>query len=248
MRKQKPDQPTPTDPKEKEASQNRSLDLLCSSSRPCGIPGFQITHKVYKALGIVQIYPAAAEQLQNVTHLEGFEASRGSRKHPNFREALKPVISILRYLRRWFEHRAFKKVKIEFYPITFGMDRLLSVLWSHGPSLPAAGRYYCKITCFGCPVGVWNLSPPLWHFELEVWIDKKKFFGFIFSQREFDKKIDRHDFSEVLRYSSTAAVRTIKKHQAFEMAFTLFPLLAAKLKNLITVLLPWVHCLMDEKD
>lgn len=47
--------------------------------------------------------------------------------------------------------------------------------------------------------------------------------------------------------ASAAAIRSIKKHQAFEMAFTLFPFLAAKLKNLIKVLLLWVHPLMDGK-
>lgn len=47
--------------------------------------------------------------------------------------------------------------------------------------------------------------------------------------------------------ASTAAIRSIKNHQAFEMAFTLFPFLAAKLKNLIKVLLLWVHCLTDGK-
>lgn len=47
--------------------------------------------------------------------------------------------------------------------------------------------------------------------------------------------------------ASTAALRNIKKHQAIEMAFTLFPLLGAKVKNLITVPLPWVHPLKDGK-
>lgn len=47
--------------------------------------------------------------------------------------------------------------------------------------------------------------------------------------------------------ASTAAIRSIKNHQAFEMAFTLFPSLAEKRKNLIKVLLLWVHLLMDGK-
>lgn len=48
--------------------------------------------------------------------------------------------------------------------------------------------------------------------------------------------------------ASTAALRSIKKHQAIEMAFTLFPPLGAKVKNIITVPLPWVHPLIDGKD
>ena len=48
--------------------------------------------------------------------------------------------------------------------------------------------------------------------------------------------------------ASTVAVRSIKKHQAIEMAFMLFPPLGAKVKNLIPVPLPWVHPLIDGKD
>ncbi|XP_064509553.1 LOW QUALITY PROTEIN: IQ domain-containing protein M [Pseudopipra pipra] len=200
-------------------------------------------------------------QKKNITQLEVFEASRDSRKHPSIREVLKAVICILRYMRRWFEHRALKIVKIN--------------STSHGPSLPAAERYYSNITCIRCQTGVLDLSPPIWYFELEQWIDKKKFYETMFSQREVDKKMERNDLEvsgracndplnveqqqqllcDLQRESlfgnlttSTAAVRSIKKHRAFEMAFTLFPFLAPKLKNLITVLLPWVHHFMDEKD
>ncbi|KAM9295749.1 LOW QUALITY PROTEIN: IQ domain-containing protein M [Morus bassanus] len=121
---------------------------------------------------------------KNVTHLEVFEASCDSRKHPSSREVLKAVICIQIYVRGWLEHRAFKRVKIK-------------------------------------PAGVLNLFTPLRYFELEEWMDKKK--------------------------SSTAAVRSIKNHQAIEMAFTLFPPLGAKVKKPITVLL-WVHPLMNGKD
>lgn len=47
--------------------------------------------------------------------------------------------------------------------------------------------------------------------------------------------------------ASTASVRNIKKHQAIEMAFTLFPPLGAKVKNVVTVPLPWLHPLLDGK-
>lgn len=47
--------------------------------------------------------------------------------------------------------------------------------------------------------------------------------------------------------ASAAAIRSIKKHHTFEIASILFPFLAAKLKNLIKVLLLWVPPLMDGK-
>ncbi|KAM6072997.1 LOW QUALITY PROTEIN: IQ domain-containing protein M [Theristicus caerulescens] len=295
--------------KENFLSLSTSLDLPCASPRPYGIPGFPITHKVQafvhqteKQTFCTLISSEKRLDLQsqkkvkeNVTHLEVFEASCDSRKHPSSREELKAVICIQRYIRGWLEHRAFKRVKIK--------------STSHGPSLPAVLRYYHKmIARIKCQAGVLDLSTPLRYFELEEWMDKKKcksshfliVFSFIFilvfdgslysqagviekidvvvqlfsssiyetmfSKREFDKKMDRSDLPEFLRdcgYSipasgtqhvfqlfclpSTAAVRSIKKHQAIQMAFTLFPPLGAKVKNLITVPLP-VHPLMDGKD
>ncbi|KAF1458912.1 IQ domain-containing protein M, partial [Pygoscelis antarcticus] len=205
---------------------------------------------------------------KNVTHMEVFEGSHDSRKHPSSREVLKAVFCIQRCVRWWLEHRAFKRVKIK--------------STSHGPSLPAVVRYYCKmIARIKYRAGVLDSSTPLRYFELEEWMDKERYviqffdriifyFNFIyetmFSKSEFDKKMDRNYLPEFLRGcvcsipasgiqrvfqlvcpASTAAVRSIKKHQAIEMAFTLFSPLGAKVKNLITVPLPWVHPLMDGK-
>lgn len=86
----------------------------------------------------------------------------------------------------------------------------------------------------------------------------------MFSKRVFGQKMDRGHLPEFFRDcgyfipasgvqrifqlvfpASATAVRNIKKHQAVEMAFTLFPPLGAKVKNVITVPLPWLHPLMD---
>ncbi|XP_074762050.1 LOW QUALITY PROTEIN: IQ domain-containing protein M [Athene noctua] len=196
-------------------------------------------------------------QKKCVSHQKVFEASRGgSRKHPSSREVLKAV-GIQKYVRGCLQHKAFRRVKVK--PT------------SHGPSLPAVASYYHKmIACRKCRAGVLDVSTSLCHFELEEWMDKKKFsssdYETVFFKREFDKK-DRNHLSELLRdcgYSipasvvqhvfqlvcpvSTAAARSIRKHQAVEMAFTLFPPLGAKGKNPITVQLPWVHPLMAGKD
>ncbi|KAM6136374.1 LOW QUALITY PROTEIN: IQ domain-containing protein M [Phoenicopterus ruber ruber] len=253
--------------KKENFSSLRSLDLPCASPRPYGILRFQITHKVQafvhqteKQILCTLISSDKCLDLQTqkkvkkkVTHLEVFEASRDGRKHPSSRDVLKAVICIQRYVRGWLEHREFKRVKIK--------------STGHGPSLPAVVRYYHKmIDRIKCRAGVLDLSTALRYFELEEWMDKKKFYETVFSKREFGKKMDRNDLPEFLRdcgYSipasgiqcvfqligpaSTAAVRSIKRHQAIEMTFALFPPLGAKV-NLITVLLPWVHPFMDGKD
>ncbi|KAM9378031.1 IQ domain-containing protein M [Phaethornis superciliosus] len=191
---------------------------------------------------------------KKVTHPKIVEASRDRRKHPSSGEVLKAVICIQRYVRGWLDHRAFKRVKIKSK--------------SHGPSLPSVVRSYrAMIARIKRRAGASDLSTPLQYFELEEWMDKKKFYETMFSKREFDKKMDRNDLPEFLRdcgYSipavgiqrvfqlvcpaSTAAVRSIKKHQAIEMAFTLFPPLGAKVKNIITVPLPWVHPIIDGRE
>ncbi|NXI73108.1 IQCM protein, partial [Anseranas semipalmata] len=290
--------------KKEKFSSLRSLDLPSVSPRPCGTPGFQITHKgkVYQDWrGVIAPNPvkehdqmrqkcirlkgkkidlqankkkSAASSAKserknlsdkrlslqpqkkvkkNVTHLEDLEAFCDSRKHPNSREVLKAVICIQRYVRGWLVHRTFKRIKIKSA--------------SHGPSLLAVVRSYRKMMArIKSRAGVLDLSTPLHYFELEEWMDKKKFYETMFSKRELDKKMDRNHLPEFFRDcgyfipasgiqrifqlvfpASTAAARSIKKHQAIEMAFTLFPPLGAKVKNLITVPLPWLHPLLDGK-
>ncbi|XP_038034730.1 IQ domain-containing protein M isoform X1 [Anas platyrhynchos] len=193
------------------------------------------------------------KEKKNVTHLEDFGAFCDCTKDPGSREVLKAVICIQRYVRGWLVRRAFKRVKIKSA--------------SHGPSLLAVVRYYRKMmTRIKHRAGVLDLSTPLHYFELEEWMDKKKFYEAMFFKRELDKKMDRKQLSEFFRDcgyfipasgihqvfqlvspASTASVRSIKKHQAIEMAFTLFPPLGAKVKNVVTVPLPWLHPLLDGK-
>uniref|UniRef100_A0A8B9BMC5 IQ motif containing M n=1 Tax=Anser brachyrhynchus TaxID=132585 RepID=A0A8B9BMC5_9AVES len=193
------------------------------------------------------------KEKKNVTHLEDFGAFCDCTKDPGSREVLKAVICIQRYVRGWLVRRVFKRVKIKSA--------------SHGPSLLAVVRYYCKMMArIKHRAGVLDPSTPLHYFELEEWMDKKKFYEAMFFKRELDKKMDRKQLSEFFRDcgyfipasgiqrvfqlvspASTAAVRSIKKHQAIEMAFTLFPPLGAKVKNVVIVPLPWLHPLLDGK-
>ncbi|XP_042684320.1 IQ domain-containing protein M [Centrocercus urophasianus] len=188
---------------------------------------------------------------KNVTHPEIFEAVCDSKKHPRNREELKAVICIQRYVRGWLVRRAYMRVKIKSA--------------SYGSSLLAAVKCYRNMMArIKSRAGVLDLSTPLHYFELEEWMDKKKFYEAMFSKREFGQKMDRNHLPEYFRDcgyfipasgvqrifqlvfpASATAVRNIKKHQAVEMAFTMFPPLGAKVKNVITVPLPWLHPLMD---
>ncbi|XP_072191908.1 IQ domain-containing protein M [Excalfactoria chinensis] len=192
----------------------------------------------------------ASKKLKNVTHPEIFEAVCDG-KHPSNREELKAVICIQRYVRGWLVRKAYKRIKIKSA--------------SHGPSLLAAVKCYRNMMArIKSRAGVLDLSTSLHYFELEEWMDKKKFYEAMFSKREFGQKLDRDHLPEFFRDcgyfipasgiqqifqlvfpASATSVKNIKKHQAVEMAFTLFPPLGAKVKNVITVPLPWLHPLMD---
>ncbi|NXI34239.1 IQCM protein, partial [Galbula dea] len=190
---------------------------------------------------------------KKAAQLEDFQAFCVSKKHPRSKELLRAVICIQRYVRGWLERRAFKRVKIK--------------STSHGPSLLAVVRHYrTMIAGIKARAGALDLSTPLHYLELEEWMDKKKFYEALFSKRESDKKMNRKDLAGFLRDcgypvpasgvqrvlqlvcpASGITVRSIKKHQAVEMAFTLFPPRGAKVKNIIKVPLPWLNTVTDGK-
>ncbi|NXA33778.1 IQCM protein, partial [Eudromia elegans] len=187
-------------------------------------------------------------------HLKDYEAFHDSTMHPNIGEVLNAVICIQRYVRAWLQRRTFKRIKIK--------------ATSHGLSLPRAVRQYRKMmTRIRRRAGVLHLSTPLRYFELEEWLDKKKFYEKMFDKRQFCEEMDRNDLpgffkdcgyfippsgiQRVLQMvcpTSTAPLKSIKKDQAIEMAFTLFPPLGSHVKNIITVPPPWVFPIIQGKD
>ncbi|NWX96610.1 IQCM protein, partial [Nothoprocta ornata] len=191
---------------------------------------------------------------KNEAHLKDCEAFHDSTMHPNSGKVLNAVICIQRYVRAWLEHRAFKRIKIK--------------AASHGRSLPTVVRQYRKMMArLRCRAGVLNLSTPLRYFELEEWMDKKKFYEAMFDKRQFCEEMDRSDLpgffkdcgyfiptsgiQRVLQMvcpTSTAPLKSVQKDQAVEMAFTLFPPLGSHVKNIITVPPPWVYPIIQGKD
>ncbi|NXA47158.1 IQCM protein, partial [Nothocercus julius] len=268
------------------SSFSRSFELPSAASRPYGILQFKITYKdkVYqdwrgviapnlvkdsnqvrhikmKAREVCKMVHDGHLDLQtqkkvkkNEAHLKDCEAFHDGRMHPNSGEVLNAVICIQRYVRAWLVCRAFKRIKMK--------------ATSHGPSLPTVVRQYRKMMArIRCRAGVLNLSTPLRYFELEEWMDKKKFYETMFDKRQFCEEMDRNDLpgffkdcgyfiltsgiQRVLQMvcpTSTAPLKSIRKDEAVEMAFTLFPPLGSHVKNIITVPPPWVYPVIQGKD
>ncbi|NWJ02008.1 IQCM protein, partial [Crypturellus undulatus] len=191
---------------------------------------------------------------KNEARLKDYEAFHDSRMHPSSGEVLNAVICIQRYVRAWLVCRVFKRIKIK--------------ATSHGPSLRTVVRQYRKMMArLRCRAGVLNLSTPLRYFELEEWMDKKKFYETMFDKRQFCEEMDRNDLPgffkdcgyfiptsgiqrvlQMVCSTSTAPLKSIRKDQAVEMAFTLFPPLGSHVKNIITVPPPWVYPVIQGKD
>ncbi|XP_074850071.1 IQ domain-containing protein M [Carettochelys insculpta] len=139
---------------------------------------------------------------------------------------------------------------------------------SHGPSLLAVVREYRKMMDrIKRRAGVWKPSTPLKYSELEEWLDKKKFYEAMFNKREFGKEMDKNNLQaffkdcgkvfteqqldQVLHMVSpglTSKIKSIKKHQALEMAFTLFPPAGAKQTTPVLVKSTWVQPIVDGDD
>ncbi|XP_043369055.1 IQ domain-containing protein M isoform X4 [Dermochelys coriacea] len=112
-------------------------------------------------------------------HLEIFEAFH-ARKDPSCRKVIRASIYIQKYVRGWLERTRFNRIKTK--------------AKSHGPSLLAVVKDYCKMmNRIQRRAGVLNPSTPLRYSELEEWLDKKKFYETMFAKMEFWKEVDKND-------------------------------------------------------
>uniref|UniRef100_A0A8C2SS04 IQ motif containing M n=1 Tax=Coturnix japonica TaxID=93934 RepID=A0A8C2SS04_COTJA len=142
---------------------------------------------------------------KNVTHPEISEAVCDSRKHPINREELEAVICIQRYVRGWLVRRAYKRIKIKSA--------------SHGLSLLVAVKCYRNMMArIRSRAGVLDLSTPLRYFELEEWMDKKKFYEAMFSKRQFGQNLDRDHLPEFFR-DCGYFIPASKIQQIFQLVF-----------------------------
>ncbi|XP_043369052.1 IQ domain-containing protein M isoform X2 [Dermochelys coriacea] len=186
-------------------------------------------------------------------HLEIFEAFH-ARKDPSCRKVIRASIYIQKYVRGWLERTRFNRIKTK--------------AKSHGPSLLAVVKDYCKMmNRIQRRAGVLNPSTPLRYSELEEWLDKKKFYETMFAKMEFWKEVDKNDLQAFFKDCGqllpqqqidkvlhlvcpghTSEVTTIKQHQALEMAFTLYPPAGAKQSIVAPVKSTWVQPIVDGED
>ncbi|XP_077157766.1 IQ domain-containing protein M isoform X2 [Paroedura picta] len=187
-------------------------------------------------------------------HLDIFEAFSQMRKIPSQKTAVTAAISIQKIIRGYLERSRFNRIKLK--------------AQYHGTTLAEVVKEYRKMMCrIKRRCGYLDLSTPLIYEQLEDWLDQKKFYETVFTKREYWKEMDVNELPKffkdcglfppqkelniavqmVLREAESKVV-CIKKHQAIEMAFMLYPPTGLNLKTAATARSTWLRPIVDGED
>ncbi|XP_023484367.2 IQ domain-containing protein M [Equus caballus] len=163
-------------------------------------------------------------------HIEIFQVFRERNKFIINKKFVKMVTIMQAYVRGWLERKRLRRIMIK-------------ALY-HGPNLRAVINMYCRlIHRIRYRLGLWRTRQIINLSEIEEWMDRKKYYETMFAKREDWQVLDR---SELLRYFNDCGhfpaqqqvddvwglvhredhekySEVIKKFQAVEMLFTLYP-------------------------
>ncbi|XP_058922080.1 IQ domain-containing protein M [Kogia breviceps] len=162
--------------------------------------------------------------------IEICQVFRGRKKFAITKNIVRMVIVIQALVRGWLERKRFQRIMIK-------------ALY-HGPDLRTVINMYCRlIHRVKYRLGLWRTRQIINLTELEEWMDRKKFYETMFAKREDWQGLER---SELLKYFNdcghfpmhqqidevwdlvhredhTKYSDIIKKSNAIEMLFTLYP-------------------------
>ncbi|XP_028348349.1 IQ domain-containing protein M [Physeter macrocephalus] len=163
-------------------------------------------------------------------HIEIFQVFRGRKKFAITKNIVRMVIVMQALVRGWLERKRFQRIMIK-------------ALY-HGPDLRRVINMYCRlIHRVKYRLGLWRTRQIINLTELEEWMDRKKFYETMFAKREDWQGLER---SELLKYFNDCGhfpthqqidevwdlvhredhakhSDIIKKSNAIEMLFTLYP-------------------------
>ncbi|XP_036709368.1 IQ domain-containing protein M [Balaenoptera musculus] len=163
-------------------------------------------------------------------HIEIFQVFQGRKKFAITKNIVRMVIVMQALVRGWLERRRFQRI-------------MMKALY-HGPDLRTVINMYCRlIHRVKYRLGLWRTRQIINLTELEEWMDRKKFYETMFAKREDWRGLER---SELLKYFNDCGhfpmhqqidevwdlvhredhakySGIIKKSNAIEMLFTLYP-------------------------
>ncbi|XP_069044638.1 uncharacterized protein iqcm isoform X1 [Lepisosteus oculatus] len=194
------------------------------------------------------------ERLKRVgPHLEVYDAFHPKRTGPSSRDFKRAAICIQKHIRGWLTRAQ--------------LNRIRAKALSHGPSLTVVVKeYYQMMRKLKRRFGIKKLSVPLVYMELEQWLDRKTMYEQMFAKREFWKEMDKNELPNFFRdcghFPSAQDIENtwslinhgtfgkagdaVKKQQAVEMAFTLYP--PPSIKHVNARQSTWVYPIVDGEE
>ncbi|XP_072578590.1 IQ domain-containing protein M, partial [Vulpes vulpes] len=188
-------------------------------------------------------------------HIEIFQVFRERTKFVNIKKVVKMVILMQAYVRGWLERKRFQRIMVK--------------ALSHGPNLRAViNMYHRLIHRVKYRLGLWRTRQIINFAELEEWMDRKKFYETMFAKREDWQGLER---SELLKFFNDCGhfptqqqidevwdlvqredrdkySELIKKFNAIEMLFTLYPPQGAHVRNNVRLKSTWLRPIVNGEE
>nr|XP_012639196.1 uncharacterized protein LOC105881829 isoform X1 [Microcebus murinus]XP_012639198.1 uncharacterized protein LOC105881829 isoform X1 [Microcebus murinus] len=149
------------------------------------------------------------------------------------------------------------------------LQRIMTKVLHHGPNLKAVVNMYCRtIHRVRHRLGLWRTRQIINLSELEEWMDRKKFYETMFAKREDWKGIERGEllkfFNDCGHFPTQKQIddicdlvpqggqekypELIKKFQAIEMLFTLYPPQGAQVRNNTQLKSTWLRPVINGEE
>nr|KAF6401272.1 IQ motif containing M [Rousettus aegyptiacus] len=188
-------------------------------------------------------------------HIEIFQVFRERHRFIVTKRTIRMIALMQAHIRGWLERRRLQRIKIK--------------ASYHGPSLKAVINMYCRlIHRVKYRLGLRRTRQIINFTELEEWMDRKKFYETMFAKREDWQGLER---SELLKYFSDCGhfpiqqqidqvwdlvhredhekySQLIKKSNAIEMLFTLYPPQGAHVQNNMRLRSTWLRPIVDGEE
>ncbi|XP_032188363.1 IQ domain-containing protein M isoform X1 [Mustela erminea] len=187
-------------------------------------------------------------------HIEIFQVFRERTKLINNKKVVRMITIMQAYVRGWLERKRLQRIMIK--------------ALSHGPNLRAVIKmYHRQIHRVKYRLGLWRTRQIINFAELEEWMDRKKFYETMFAKREDWQGLER---SELLKFFNDCGhfptqqqideawdlvhrdhekySELIKKYNAIEMLFTLYPPQGAHVRNNIRLRSTWLRPIVNGEE
>ncbi|XP_054573669.1 IQ domain-containing protein M isoform X2 [Eptesicus fuscus] len=188
-------------------------------------------------------------------HIEIFQVFRERTRSIITKKTIRMITIMQAYVRGWLERRRY--------------HRILNKALNHGPSLRAViNMYHRLIHRVKYRLGLWRTRQIINYSELEEWMDRKKFYETMFAKRQDWQGLERSEllkfFNDCGHYPTLQQIdqvwdlvhrddrekysEIVKKSNAVEMLFTLYPPQGAHVKDNRRLKSTWLRPMVNGEE